>query len=75
MPITPHLNGLVFRPEAILAMGVALDNACKSLQLTGKSDPFTKLIAAKIIELARGGEHDPGRLCAGVLAVYKPLEK
>ncbi len=56
-------------------MGVAFDNACKSLELTGKSDPLTKLIAAKIIELALGGENDSGRLCAGVLAVYKPLEK
>jgi len=72
MPITPFLNGHIFKPEVIQAMSFAFSNACKSLKLVDKTDPLTKLVAAKIIELAESGEHDPGRLCAGVLAVYKP---
>ena len=53
-------------------MGIAFDSACKSLKLVDKTDPLTKVVAGKIIELAAAGEHDPVRLCVGVLAIYKP---
>ena len=71
MPITPFLNGQVFEPNLTEAMNIAFENACKSLKLVDKSDPLTRLVAAKIMELAAGGEHDPERLRAGVMAVYK----
>lgn len=72
MPISPFLTGRVFEPEVIRAMGIAFDNACKSLKLVDKTDPLTKVVAGKIIDLAAAGEHDPVRLCVGVLAIYKP---
>lgn len=72
MPITPFLNGRVFEAEVIEAMNIAFGNACMALKLIDRTDPLTKLVATEIIELAAGGEHDPGRLSAGVLAVYKP---
>lgn len=72
MPISLFLNGKVFEPEVIQAMGIAFDDACKALKLLDKTDPLTKIVAMKIIELAAAGEHDPVRLCAGVLAIYKP---
>ena len=53
-------------------MGIAFENACKILKLVDRSDPLTELVAVKIIELAASGERDPDRLCAGVLAAYKP---
>ena len=75
MPITQYLNGEVFQPDETQAMGIALTNACKALNLADKSDPLTQIIAAKIIELARHGEHDHERSCAAVLAIYKSIEK
>ena len=72
MPITPYLNGQVFQPEVIQAMGIAFRNACESLKLIDKSDPLNEIIAMKIVELAHSGEHDSERLCAGVLVTYKP---
>lgn len=53
-------------------MSIAFDNACKSLKLVDKTDPLTKVVAEKIIDLAAAGEHDPVRLCVGVLTIYKP---
>jgi hypothetical protein len=72
MPITPYLKGKVFPPEETRAMGIAFEQACKSLGLMDKSDPLTEIIAAKIIELAHRGEHDPERLCARALSAYQP---
>ena len=71
MPITPFLKGRVFEPEVTRAMGIAFENACKSLKLVDRSDPLNEVVAVKIIALAAGGERDPDRLCARVLAVYK----
>ena len=72
MPIIPFLNRQAYEPEVTRAMGIAFENACKSLKLIDRTDPLTKIVAAKIIDLATWGEHDPTRLCAGVLAAYKP---
>ena len=72
MPITPYLKGKVFSPEETRAMGIAFEQACKWLGLKDKSDPLSEIIAAKIIELAHRGEHDPERLCARALSAYQP---
>jgi len=34
-----------------------------TLRLTDRTDPITKIVAYKLIELARQGERDPQRLC------------
>jgi len=53
-----------FGPEAIAAMGDALDAALKELQDTGQSDVVRETIAGRIIGAARLGERDPARLRA-----------
>jgi hypothetical protein len=55
-------------PEHIEAMRVAFRGVCDVLQLhCTADDAMTKLVAAKIMELAKSGEHDATRLCEGVL--------
>jgi hypothetical protein len=59
VPITPFLKGQAFDPELVEAMGVAFSNTCDALGLTKRSDPITKLVAEKIIELAERGLRNP----------------
>jgi len=56
-----------FYPEQVLAMGLAFDNACRSLRLNDTNDPLTKLIAGKIVEAAQAGERDADRLYDSVM--------
>jgi hypothetical protein len=44
-------------------MGEAFDRACRSLHDFGHLDSVKKIIAIRIIEVARDGERDPDRLC------------
>jgi hypothetical protein len=61
-----------FGPEAIVAMGDALDAALKELQDIGQSDvqseAVRETIAGRIIGAARLGERDPARLRAAALS-------
>jgi len=60
-----------FGPEAIAAMGDALDAALKELQDIGRSDVrsdvMRETIAGRIIGAARLGERDRARLRAAAL--------
>ena len=67
MAITPIQN-FWFDDAATLAMGEAFDHACKTLQDFGSAVPA--IIANLIIEAAKNGERDPGRLYEQVLADY-----
>ena len=62
MQITPFLAGQPFEPEVVRAMSAAFDKICKSLQLTGGSDPASEIVAKKIIELAQRGVRDADAL-------------
>lgn len=56
-------------PAQIEAMRSAFHRVCDALQLNcGVEDPVTELVVLKIVELAKGGEDNPDRLCAAVLA-------
>jgi hypothetical protein len=44
-------------------MGEAFDCACRSLRGIGQVGSVREIIAKRIIEVARGGERDPDRLC------------
>jgi hypothetical protein len=61
-----------FGPEAIAAMGDALNAALKELQDIGQSDvqsaAVRETIAGRIIGAARLGERDPARLRAAALS-------
>jgi hypothetical protein len=61
-------------PEHIEAMRAAFYRVCDVLQLDGDThDPLTELVVMKIVELARGGELDPERMCIDVLAELETL--
>jgi hypothetical protein len=68
MPIRVFLDGRSnFDAETIQNMSTALAGVLTALGLVGKSDDLTIIVAKKIIELAKAGEHDPDRLKAAVL--------
>jgi hypothetical protein len=62
MPITPFWDGFRFDPETRRAMGVAFEMTRTAIRLDGL-DPIDKVIAEKIIELAKAGVSDPDQLC------------
>jgi hypothetical protein len=68
MPITPFLNGEHFDPETQRVMGVAFEAARASFHLSDVSDRVAGIVAKKIIELAKAGEHNPDLLCERALA-------
>jgi hypothetical protein len=57
----------VFEPEVTSAMSAAFDQACLALQISDGARREREAVAVRIIELARRGERDAGRLCARVL--------
>jgi hypothetical protein len=72
MQIRSLMQPGAFGPEAIAAMGDALDAALKELQNAGQSDVRSdvgrEIIAGRIIGAARLGERDPARLRAAALS-------
>jgi hypothetical protein len=67
MPIAPYLDGMSFQPEAKRVMGVAFEMVCVALRLADRRDLANEIIARRIIELAKAGEHNPDLLCEHVL--------
>jgi hypothetical protein len=63
MAIYRLLQNSGFDPDAIKIMTVAFEGACRELQLADRSDPFTEMVAKKVIEIAQLGERDPVRIC------------
>ncbi len=56
-------------PAHIEAMRSAFNKVCETLMLRcDKDDPLTEVIVAKMVALAKAGEHDAERLAAHVLA-------
>jgi hypothetical protein len=56
-----------FGPEALAAMGEALDAAFEELRHTGEPDVVREIIATRIIAAIRLGERDPARLLEAAL--------
>ena len=48
----------VFRPDAVRAMSHAFDDVCASLQIPNSAVKAREMIAKRIIELGRQGEHE-----------------
>jgi hypothetical protein len=59
MTIVPYLGDGAFDPDDIKAMSMALDDVCKTLNLTYGASAARQVIAERIIELARRGERSP----------------
>jgi hypothetical protein len=63
-------------PLQIEAMRAAFYRVCDVLQRKCEvGDPMTELIAQKIVDVAKGGELDPERLCDAVLAGLEPHKR
>jgi hypothetical protein len=63
MPIRPYLkavDGAVFDPEAVRAMSIAFEGACRALM--PDSVLVRRVLAKRITALAAHGERDPDRL-------------
>jgi len=67
MAIYRLLQEAAFAPEDINRMTAAYEAALRLLRLTDRTDPVTEIVAKKIIEVTRSGEHDPPRICARAL--------
>ena len=52
-------------------MGLAYEMATIALRLVDRDDIANEVVARKIIELAKTGEHDPDRLCEAVLQRWR----
>jgi hypothetical protein len=64
--IVSFLQGDAFGPDALRAMSTALEEVCRMLKVDHDKGA-REVIAVRIIELARRGEHDPERLRDRVL--------
>ena len=65
-----HDAGGVFRAEQIRAMTIAFEQVLTKLALNRSDDEANdaaEVIASEVATLSAAGEHDPERLCAGVL--------
>jgi hypothetical protein len=67
MTIHP-IRVVAFDADAILAPGEIFDRACKSLRNFGSAVPA--IIADRIIEAAKNGERDSGRLYEQILKTF-----
>jgi hypothetical protein len=67
MPITPFLGGERFDPETTQIMGVALEMARSAVKRDWGGLYASHITARRIIELAKGGERNPGLLCEAAL--------
>jgi hypothetical protein len=71
MPISSYLDGEQFDPETQRIMGLAFELTRAALRLSNQDDIPPDIIAKKVIELAKGGECDPERICDYALANFR----
>ena len=72
MPIRPLLYGSeVFTPEEIAVIATAFEDTLNALGLVNRQDPAVTMVAKRMFELARGGEHDPILLQEAVLNSFR----
>lgn len=69
MPIRAYLaaDSGAFDPIDVQCMSIALEDVCKALKLPPQALAAKQIIAERIIELARKGVRDPGKLSEKVL--------
>jgi len=72
MPIQPLLVGSgAFSPEEVVILTTAFEDALRALSLVDRKDPAVTMVAKRVIELAKGGEHDPILLRDAVLKSFR----
>jgi hypothetical protein len=62
---------VIYEPELIRQMSLALENVCAKLALTLTDDPGNRRIASKIIELTQRGVRDAPTLTAMMLNEFE----
>jgi hypothetical protein len=62
-------NDHAFGPEDVANLAAAFDAALTRLGLVDRRDPLTTAVAKAIIQLAKGGERDPKKLCDGAVSI------
>jgi hypothetical protein len=67
MPIRPLLRSRAFSPEEIAVITTAFEDTLRALGLVDRKEPAVTVVAKRIFELARDGEHDPILLRDAVL--------
>ena len=76
MPIQPLLVGSgAFSPDEVVILTTAFEDALRALGLVDRKDPAVTTVAKRVIELARGGEHDPILLREAVLKSLRDAPK
>ncbi len=74
MPIRSYLEDhSAFKPEQISALSEALETACTTLQIQPAHHRERKVVAERIIDLARGGVIDAMALSDRVVAETRAL--
>ena len=68
MPIRPFLKNAVFDPEVISVMGIAFEDVCKALEVSGRTDVTKEIVATRVIQLARGRRNPSNRLAWKILS-------
>jgi len=72
MSIRAYLNGEGFDDQQIAAMDSAYQEATSVLQVRpGVPSIVHQVIAARLIEAAKGGEHNPHELCRRALGALR----
>jgi hypothetical protein len=72
LPIRVLLHGDVwFEPEELESLATAFELALRKFELSDRRDPVAVVLAKFIIELAKEGERDPGKLCEGALKLLR----
>jgi hypothetical protein len=75
MPVRPFLEDGFFEQELIDTMSEALAGACRELGVTAKDDPEVRLLAKRIIELAKEGIHESALLKAAAVKALPGRQK
>jgi hypothetical protein len=68
MAMRRQLSVASFSAADIRILTAAYESALCKLNLKARDDPMTELIAAKIIQVYRLGEHDSDRLCSRAIS-------
>jgi hypothetical protein len=55
----PFIKDAVFDPEATHALAVAFDDICKEMKVPDTDSDARRVVAARVIDLARDGVLDP----------------
>jgi hypothetical protein len=75
VPIREFIADNIFDPELIEIMSRALADACLELGLEKKDDAAVRLLALRIIDQAKQGNHDAALLKAAATAGLQPSRK